>query len=121
MKRRHPLKVPFYISLTIVVLLIGYKAYLNLFAPEFEAEHTEQVAQIQDTLSDDGGFSFAVVGNINNSVGVFEERMIPALNQSGVDFVVSAGNAVSGGGEDKYRAIQGTLSQIGRASCRERV
>ena len=39
MKRRHPLKVLFYISLTIVVLLIGYKAYLNLFAPEFEAEH----------------------------------------------------------------------------------
>ena len=112
MKRRHPLKVLFYISLTIVVLLIGYKAYLNLFEPDFEALHTEQVARIHDMLSDDGGFSFAVVGNINNSVGVFEERMIPALNQSGVDFMVSAGNAVSGGGEDKYRAIQGSLTHL---------
>ena len=112
MTRRHPLKVLFYISLTIVVLLIGYKAYLNLFEPDFEALHTEQVARIHDMLSDDGGFSFAVVGNINNSVGVFEERMIPALNQSGVDFMVSAGNAVSGGGEDKYRAIQGSLTHL---------
>lgn len=112
MKRRHPLKVLFYINLAIVVLLVGYKGYLNLFAPEFEALHTEQVARIHDNLSDEGGFSFAVVGNINNSVGVFEDRMIPALNQADLDFMVSAGNAVSGGGEDKYRAIQGTLSHL---------
>ncbi|MCL7943604.1 glycosyltransferase [Marinobacter sp. ATCH36] len=112
MKSRHPLKLLFYINLSILLLLIGYKGYLNLFAPEFEALHTEQVARISDNLADSGGFSFAVVGNINNSVGVFEERMIPVLNQSGLDFVVSAGNAVSGGGEDKYRAIQGTLSNL---------
>ena len=66
MTRRHPLKVLFYISLSIVVLLIGYKAYLNLFEPDFEALHTEQVARINDMLSDDGGFSFAVVGNISS-------------------------------------------------------
>ena len=45
MKRRHPLKVLFYISLTIVVLLIGYKAYLNLFTPEFEAEQEHEGKQ----------------------------------------------------------------------------
>ncbi len=112
MTRRHPLKILFYINLAIVVLLVGYKGYLNYFEPDFEALHTEQVARIHDNLSDSGGFSFAVVGNINNSVGVFEERMIPVLNQAGLDFVVSAGNAVSGGGEDKYRAIQGTLSHL---------
>jgi glycosyltransferase involved in cell wall biosynthesis len=112
MKSRHPLKALFYINLAIVLLLIGYKGYLNLFAPEFEALHTEQVARISDNLSGVSSFSFAVVGNINNSVGVFEERMIPALNQAGLDFVVSAGNAVSGGGEDKYRAIQGSLSHL---------
>ncbi|MDK8463411.1 glycosyltransferase [Marinobacter sp. SS13-12] len=112
MTRRHPLKILFYVTLAIVVLLIGYKGYLNFFEPDFEALHTEQVARISDELSGTGGFSFAVVGNINNSIGVFEERMIPVLNQSDLDFVVSAGNAVSGGGEDKYRAIQGTLSHL---------
>lgn len=112
MTRRHPLKILFYVTLAIVVLLIGYKGYLNFFEPDFEALHTEQVARISDKLSGTGGFSFAVVGNINNSIGVFEERMIPVLNQADLDFVVSAGNAVSGGGEDKYRAIQGTLSHL---------
>ncbi|MCR8913233.1 glycosyltransferase [Marinobacter panjinensis] len=112
MTRRHPLKILFYVTLAIVILLIGYKGYLNFFEPDFEALHTEQVARISDELSDAGGFSFAVVGNINNSIGVFEERMIPVLNQANLDFVVSAGNAVSGGGEDKYRAIQGTLSHL---------
>ncbi|MGM0774017.1 glycosyltransferase [Marinobacter sp.] len=112
MTRRHPLKILFYINLAIVMLLVGYKGYLNYFEPDYEALHTEQVDRIHENLSDPGGFSFAVVGNINNSVGVFEERIIPALNQADLDFMVSAGNAVSGGGEDKYRAIQGTLSHL---------
>jgi glycosyltransferase involved in cell wall biosynthesis len=34
------------------------------------------------------------------------------LNASGVDFIISAGNAVSGGGEDKYQALHGTLSHL---------
>ena len=112
MTRRHPLKILFYFTLAIVVMLVGYKGYLNYFEPDFKALHTQQVGRISDSLSDNEGFSFAVVGNINNSIGIFEERMIPVLNQADLDFVVSAGNAVSGGGEDKYRAIQGTLSNL---------
>ncbi|TGN40351.1 glycosyltransferase [Marinobacter confluentis] len=112
MKQPTPLKLLFYVNLAIVILLIGYKLYLNLYQPDFQALHTEQVDQIEARLSDGDGFSFAVVGNINNSVRVFEDQIIPELNQAGLDFMVSAGNAVSGGGEDKYRAIQGTLSNL---------
>jgi glycosyltransferase involved in cell wall biosynthesis len=79
---------------------------------DFEAEHTPQVEAIQARLENRDSFSFAVVGNINNSVGIFERRIIPMLNASGVDFIISAGNAVSGGGEDKYRALHGTLSHL---------
>ena len=112
MKQPTPLKLLFYVNLAIVILLVGYKGYLNLYQPDFQALHAEQVDQIETRLANKNGFSFAVVGNINNSIGVFEEQMIPALNQAGLDFMVSAGNAVSGGGEDKYRAIQGTLSHL---------
>lgn len=112
MIRRHPLKVLFYLNVLIVTLLIGYKAYLNLFEPSFKAIHTEQVNRIQNLLEDRDTFSFAVVGNINNSVGIFERKIIPMINNAGVDFVVSAGNAVSSGSEDKYRAVQGTLSYL---------
>ena len=109
---RNPLKLLFYLCLLIVIMLVGYKAYLNFFMKNFAGVHTEQVEQIHRDVSADKPFSFAVVGNINNSVGIFEERIIPELNASGMDFMVSAGNAVSGGGEDKYRALYGTLNHL---------
>ncbi|MBC7184288.1 MAG: metallophosphoesterase, partial [Marinobacter sp.] len=109
---RNPLKLLFYVCLLAVILLVGYKIYLNLFTEDFEGIHTEQVERIHRQVEPGKPFSFAVVGNINNSVGVFEDRIIPELNSSGIDFMVSAGNAVSGGGEDKYRALYGTLSHL---------
>lgn len=112
MKPRKPLKLLFYINLAILCLLIGYKVYLNLFAAEFEVLHHEQIERIGRKLEDKKSFSFAVVGNINNSIGIFERRIVPVLNKADLDFVVSAGNAVSGGGEDKYRAARGTFDKL---------
>ncbi|MGD8176957.1 glycosyltransferase [Marinimicrobium sp. ARAG 43.8] len=112
MKHIRLLKWLFYLNLVIVGFLIGYKVYLNLERPEFSSVHTEQLQDIKNRIQDPEQFQFAVLGNINNSVGVFEKRFIPALNQSGLDFMISAGNAVSGGGEDKYRALHGTLSHL---------
>lgn len=109
---RNPLKALFYLNLLIVAVLVGYKAYLNLTEPTFEAVHTEQVERIHERLDEQEAFSFAVVGNINNSVGIFEDKIIPRLNDAGLGFMVSAGNAVSGGGEDKYRALHGTLENL---------
>src|SRR3990167_9854162 len=109
---RRPLKVLFYCNVLIVCLLLGYKAYLNVVLSDFEAEHSSQIETLQARLENRHSFSFAVVGNINNSVGIFERRIIPMLNASGVDFIISAGNAVSGGGDDKYRALHGSLSHL---------
>ncbi|GGC59845.1 glycosyltransferase [Marinobacter halophilus] len=112
MKPRNPLKALFYLCLTVVAVLIGYKVHLNFFKEDFEALHSEQVEQIDQRTPAGSDIRFAVVGNINNSVGIFERRFIPVLNQAELDFLVSAGNAVSGGGEDKYRALYGTLNHL---------
>lgn len=112
MNFRNPLRLLYYLSLLAVFLLVTYKTYLNLFMEDFEGVHTEQVERIHREIKDDKPFSFAVVGNINNSVGIFEDYIIPKLNASGIDFLVSAGNAVSGGGEDKYQALYGTLGHL---------
>ncbi|MDX3773852.1 glycosyltransferase [Chromatiaceae bacterium AAb-1] len=109
---KRSLKLLFYINVLIVLFLVGYHAYLLFFRPEFAALHTSELDKLEQRLQGKDHFSFAVVGNINNSVGIFENKIIPMLNSSGVDFVVSAGNAVSGGGEDKYRALYGTLSKL---------
>lgn len=112
MNKRRWLRVFFYLNVIIVVAMIAYKLYLNISTPEFSALHSQQVADISEKIEGSDGYSFAVVGNIENSVGIFEQRIIPQLNQSNIDFVVSAGNAVAGGGEDKYRAINGTLANL---------
>lgn len=102
----------YYLNLIVVTLLVTYKIYLNFFEQDFVAEHAIQVERIEAAISDRNRYRFAVLGNINNSVGIFERKIIPALNSQNYDFVISAGNAVSSGGEDKYRAVYRTLSRL---------
>ncbi|MDN6179877.1 MAG: glycosyltransferase [Halomonas subglaciescola] len=102
----------FYLTLTLIAALLGYKVYLNFFKQDFAADHAVQVKHIETLLEQKEHYRFAVLGNINNSVGIFERKIIPLLNEGDYDFVISAGNAVSSGGEDKYRALFGTLSRL---------
>jgi len=110
---RRPLRFLFYLNALVVVLLVGYKTYLNFYLPDFQGEHTRQLNQITEQLEGRESFSFAVVGNINNSIGIFERMIVPQLNHAGLDFMISAGNAVSDGTEDKYRALYGSLGRLG--------
>ncbi|GAA3905943.1 hypothetical protein GCM10022228_15240 [Halomonas cibimaris] len=112
MRRRRLIPWIFYLNLTLIAALLGYKVYLNFFEQDFAANHAVQVKQIEALLEQKAHYRFAVLGNINNSVGIFERKIIPLLNDGDYDFVVSAGNAVSSGGEDKYRALFGTLSRL---------
>ncbi|MFY9399444.1 MAG: glycosyltransferase [Desulfomonilia bacterium] len=112
MNRSRRLRLFFYLNILLIISLIGYKVYLMVAEPYFEAVHALQVERIEELLEGRTTYSFAVVGNINNSVGIFERKIIPMLNASGADFVVSAGDAVLSGGEDKYRAIYRSLSRL---------
>ncbi len=112
MRRISRWKPLFYINLLIIFLVIFYKIYLHFFEQNYAAVHADQIEKIEMLLQGRESFTFAVVGNIKNSIGVFERKIIPELNRSDVDFIVSAGNAVSGGGEDKYRALHQTLGHL---------
>ncbi|MFP4080340.1 MAG: glycosyltransferase [Ectothiorhodospira sp.] len=111
-KRRSLLSLAFFLVLLGLLGLLGYKIYLSFFKDTFEALHAQQIERIEARLQGREAYSFAVVGNVRNSIGVFERRMIPALNRSGVDFLVSAGNVVSGGGEDNYQALYGSMRRL---------
>jgi glycosyltransferase involved in cell wall biosynthesis len=112
MQKTNKLKIVFYINLLIAIGLVAYKGYLNFFERDFEAVNARNIQAIRDAVGGREKFSFAVVGNIKNSIGIFERKIVPMLNDAGVDFVVSAGNAVSGGGEDKYRAVHRTFKRL---------
>lgn len=112
MSRRRWSRAIQHLSLVILVVVVGYRLHLDFFDVELESVHADQVERIQERIAETDSFQFAVVGNANNSIGVFERRIVPMLNASGAEFVVSAGNAVSDGGEDKYRALRGTLDRL---------
>lgn len=113
---RHPirrwLRALYYLNVVTVVAVVGYKVYLDVFDARMDSIHARQVERIQGVLDGRESFRFAVVGNVQNSIGIFERQIVPMLNASNVDFVVSAGNAVSDGGEDKYRALRGALRRL---------
>lgn len=114
MNKRRWLKFLFYLNIAVLIAMVGYKIYLNVSTADYSAVHSDQLAAVSAKIEGQSRYSFAVVGNINNSVGIFERRIIPELNASDIDFVISAGNAVSSGGEDKYRALQGTFSHLNK-------
>lgn len=100
------------LNVAIILVVLAYRAYLDLFVPPPDSIHAEQVERIQSRLTDADSVRFALVGNINNSIGIFERQIVPRLNASGVDFVISAGNAVRDGGADKYRALRESLERL---------
>lgn len=106
------LRLFYYANVVLVIALIGHQLYLNLVEPRFESVHSEQVQRIGETLKDKNKFSFAVVGNVKNSARVFPEEIVPRLNAGDYAFVVSAGNAVSSGNEENYRAIYQVFERL---------
>ncbi|MFC3119609.1 hypothetical protein ACFOHS_20375 [Jhaorihella thermophila] len=102
----------FYANLAIVLAIAAYRAYLYAAAPDASALLVRQIDKIEAVAAEGGPLRFAVVGEGNNSIGMLEREVIPRINASDVDFVVSAGNIVSGGGEDKYRSILQILSHL---------
>lgn len=106
------LKVLFYLTLGAIILLTAYRTYVAFIENDFSGVHADQIEQIKNDISGRESFEFIVVGNINNSVGIFERKMIPIINERNASFLVSSGNAVSGGGEDKYQAIYRTLNHL---------
>ncbi|MCA8863267.1 MULTISPECIES: glycosyltransferase [unclassified Halomonas] len=112
LSRQRWLRLFFYLNLALVVGLIAHQIWLYVAEPKFESVHTLEVADIREVLRDRTDYRFAVVGNINNSVNVFQEEIVPLINQGGIDFLVSAGNAVNGGRQESYQAIYQSLETL---------
>ncbi|MFG6666947.1 glycosyltransferase [Halomonas sp. HNIBRBA4712] len=110
--RKRWLRLAFTLNLALVAGLVIHQIWLYAAKPAFESLHTLEVSKIRTALAGRESYRFAVVGNINNSVNVFRNTIVPSLNESGVDFLVSAGNAVASGQQESYRAIHESLSRL---------
>jgi len=113
MTRKRKLKLLLVGLLFLLVGLGAYKIYLLIAERDYFFLNESNLARIEGKLAGRDGFTFSVVGNIKNSNKIFEKRLVPVMRKNGVDFMISAGNAVFDGAEDKYRAIFRSLSRMG--------
>ncbi|QNI02305.1 glycosyltransferase [Halomonas sp. SH5A2] len=110
--RQHWLRLVFVLNLALVAGLVIHQVWLYVAEPDFESVHSQQVADIRERLAGRDHYRFAVVGNISNSVNVFQDEIVPMINQGNIDFLVSAGNAVSGGQQESYQAIYQSMETL---------
>ena len=79
---------------------------------EFVDSNARNALKVENAIRNKASYSFAAVGNVMNSMGIFREKMIPLINASNADFVVFTGNSVMDGGNDKYAALRRTLDHL---------
>lgn len=105
MNRKKKLKLLLTCIVLFMAALIGYKVYLFVYEADYDALNADHIDQIESRLRGKDTFSFAVVGNVKNSMRIFERRIAPLIKGKGAGFMISAGNAVYDGTEDKYRLL----------------
>lgn len=110
MSKKLQLRLYFALLLTVLGTLLGYKIYLLLFETDYEAVNAQQIEQLEHRTKADGALRFAVVGNLNNAMRIYEQRLAPAMKAQHTDFILFAGNAVYDGSESKYRLLYRGLS-----------
>ena len=57
-------------------------------------------------------YTFAVVGNIENSITIFDNRILEQINSGHVEVKLSTGNNLRDGDESKYRVFYRTLEKL---------
>ncbi|WP_320046585.1 glycosyltransferase [uncultured Ilyobacter sp.] len=108
-------KLKFLLLLNIIILLtvVCYKIYLVKFEKNFQSKNIETITILENSKKYDKEFSFAVLGNIKNSINIFEKEIIPQINRDDeIDFMISTGNAVFDGAESKYRMFYKSISKL---------
>lgn len=110
--RKSTKRTLYYINIGVIAALLAYQLYLNFSEPKVSSMHAGQIERIQDRLDGRERFEFSVVGNVNNSVSIFQDQIIPVINASESEFTVSAGNAVSGGAAENYRSVYTIFSYL---------
>lgn len=112
MSRKFSLKFLLYLDISLLLIFIFYKSYLTFFEKDFNSNNIYNIKKIEQ-ISTPKDFSFAVLGNIKSSLDVFDKKISKKLNtDKKLNFVISTGNSVINGAEDKYRILNKSLNRI---------
>lgn len=96
----------------ILCLSISYKIYLLIVESDFKDYNFHNIKSLASSETD-LDYSFAVVSSIENSNDIFEKKIIRDINgDPEIKFMLSTGNAVLDGAEEKYRILNNTLRSL---------
>ncbi|WP_028582640.1 glycosyltransferase [Desulfogranum japonicum] len=112
MNRKKRLTLYLVLTLLLMALLVGYRIYLFVREADYQALNAENMDRIEAKLRGRSEYRFAVVGNIRNSMRIFEKRITPLIEDNNADFMISVGNAVFDGAESKYRLLYRGLRKL---------
>ncbi|MGM0421019.1 MAG: glycosyltransferase, partial [Bacillota bacterium] len=104
-------KIWLLILITVIIILVSYKIYAPYSIQDFNAVNIKSMEEIRQNVNQEK-YNFAVVGNIENSIAIFDNRILPDLNDEKIDFIISTGNNLVDGDEGKYRVFYRTLGRI---------
>ncbi|ERJ13546.1 glycosyltransferase [Haloplasma contractile] len=114
-KRNKPkglLRIVLVINLCIIGSIFFYKGYLSVKEKDFVDLNYDNIEQIKSGDYEDD-LSFVVLGNIKNSIHIFDRNIVNKINDDkDIDFVISTGNAVRDGAEDKYKILYRSLDKL---------
>jgi glycosyltransferase involved in cell wall biosynthesis len=104
-------KIYLTIFILIILILITYKIYAPYTIQDFNAVNVKNMDIIKNNVQTNE-YTFAVVGNIENSITIFDNRILEQINSGNVDFIISTGNNLRDGDESKYRVFYRTLKKM---------
>lgn len=106
------LKVLLFFDILLLFTFISYKGYLFFFETDFTSNNITNIQKLESSNENDE-LSFAILGNIKSSIDVFDKKIVKEINaDKNLDFVISTGNSVISGDEDKYRILNKSLNKI---------
>lgn len=111
---KNKLRLTLLLALLLILMagLISYRIYLYVYEGDYQSLNADNIIQIDSSLDQQDSFQFAVAGNIQNSMRLFEQRIIPLIETNNMDFMISLGNAVFDGAEAKYRLLHRGLKKL---------
>ncbi|TYB30300.1 MAG: glycosyltransferase [Candidatus Mcinerneyibacterium aminivorans] len=99
-------------GLIVIAIIISYRIYAPTTIQDFKTVNLKGIEKVKDLINEKDSFKFAVLGNIKNSITIFDKKILPKIRKENVDFIVSTGNNLTDSGEGKYRVFYRTLSKM---------
>lgn len=97
--------------LGVVIIIIAIKVYIYFFETNFRDLNLSNIKQVKNLLGNKAKYSFVVLGDIQNSIDIFDKKIMPKVQKEGIDFIILSGNFLIDGNNDKYIAFYKSIKK----------